>query len=208
MSGWSLADYWRPDHPSQVAVANVIARIFGVKQSALISATDNCGVPTYAFSLTSIARAFLLLADPANNADDARAPLVPALTRIRDAMMAAPEMVGGTRESTDTRLMRVRSAELVCKGGAEGLRGIGLLPGARGAGSAAVGVAIKIEDGDMMARANKAVSVEALAQLGALDAAALERLNETHRPPSRDPRGLEIAATVPVFRLAPLSELT
>jgi L-asparaginase II len=207
MNSWSLADYYRPDHPSQVAVANVVARIFGVKQSALISAIDNCGVPTYAFSLTSIARAFLFLADPEGHADDARAPLVPIVTRIRDAMMAAPEMVGGTRESTDTRLMKVRAGALVCKGGAEGVRGIGLLPGARAAGSTAAGVAIKIEDGDVAARANRSVSVEALAQLGALDAASLERLTETHRPPSRDPRGLEIAATVPVFRLAPLSEL-
>ena len=132
---------------------------------------------------------------------------MPALTRIRDAMMAAPEMVGGTRESSDTRLMRARSGALVCKGGAEGLRGIGLLPGARGAASPSAGVAIKIEDGDGFGRANRAVSVEALAQLGALDADSLERLTELHRPPSRDPRGIEIAATVPVFRLAPLSEL-
>ncbi len=207
LSGWSLADYWRPEHPSQLAAGQMVARIFGVKQSALIMAIDNCGVPTYAFSLTEIARAFQLLADPAGTADVVRAPLVPTLTRIRDAMMAAPEMVGGTREASDTQLMRTRSGALVCKGGAEGLRGIGLLPGARGAASPSVGLAIKIEDGDGFGRANRAVSVESLAQLGALDSDSLERLTEMHRPPSRDPRGIEIAATVPVFRLAPLSEL-
>jgi len=207
LSGWSLADYWRHDHPSQVAAGHVVARIFGVKPAALIMGIDNCGVPTYAFSLTAIARAFQLLADPAGTVDVARAPLVPTLTRIRDAMMAAPEMVGGTREASDTTLMRARPAALVCKGGAEGLRGIGLLPGARGERSPSAGVAIKIEDGDGFGRANRAVSVEALAQLGALDTQALERLTELHRPPSRDPRGIEIAASAPVFRLAPLSEL-
>jgi L-asparaginase II len=129
------------------------------------------------------------------------------MTRIRDAMMAAPEMVGGTRESSDTALMRARAGMLVCKGGAEGLRGVGLLPGARGASSVAAGVAVKIEDGDGFVRANRAVSIESLAQLGAIDADGLERLTELHRPPSHDPRGIEIAVATPVFRLAPLSEL-
>ena len=36
----------------------------------------------------------------------------------------------------------------------------------------------------------------------------MERLNDLHRPPERDPRGVEIATTMPVFQLAPLSELT
>lgn len=205
-AGWTLADYWRPEHPTQQAVRDVIGRIFGVKPNELIAAIDNCGVQTYAFSLTTIARAFALLADP-SAADTARKPLIPALTRIRDAMVAAPEMVGGTHDSSDTKLMRSRPGLIVCKGGAEGLRGIGLLPGARGADSMAAGLAIKIEDGDGESRANKCVSVEALSQLGVLDAAALQRLNDLHRPPSRDPRGIEIAASVPNFQLAPFSEL-
>ncbi|MEO6350288.1 MAG: asparaginase [Candidatus Limnocylindrales bacterium] len=206
-AGWSLADYWRPEHPSQMAVRDVIGRIFGVKSADLVAATDNCGVQTYAFSLTAIARAFCLLADPQSVADEARKPLVPTLTRIRDAMVGHPEMVGGTHESTDTKLMRARPRMLVCKTGAEGLRGIGLLPGARGAGSPAVGIVVKIEDGDGKHRANKSVTVEALAQLGALDEAALHRLDEVHHPGSLDPRGVDVATTVPVFELAPLSEL-
>jgi len=207
LGGHSLTDYWLPDHPSQVAAAEVVARIFATRRAALITAVDNCGVLTYAFPLAQIARAFCLLADPAGAADRAQAPLIPALTRIRDAMIAAPEMVGGSRGSSDTMLMRARPGLLVSKGGAEGLRGIGLLARARGPDGAAAGVAIKIEDGDGHGRANKSVSVEALSQLGVLDQAALDRLNEVHRPPSRDPRGVEIGAAVPVFTLAPLSEL-
>jgi len=205
-AGWTLDDYWRPEHPAQQAVRDVVGRIFGVKPHELMTAIDNCGVQTYAFSLTTMARAFALLADP-SAADAARKTLVPALTRIRDAMVAAPEMVGGTHDSSDTKLMRARPGLIVAKGGAEGLRGIGLLPGARGAGSTAAGLAIKIEDGDGESRANKSVTVEALSQLGVLNASALERLNEVHRPLSRDPRGIEIAATTPTFQLAPFSEL-
>ena len=75
-------------------------------------------------------------------------------------------MVGGTRGSSDTSLMRARPGLIVAKGGAEGLRGIGLLPGARGKGSGAAGVAIKIEDGDYASRAKRSVSVEALEPAG------------------------------------------
>lgn len=207
LGGWSLPDYWRPDHPSQVAAANAVARIFGVRQKDLVTAVDNCGVLTYAFPMASVARAFALLADPVGGADASQSSLVPALTRVRDAMKAAPEMVGGTHDASDTRIMRARPGALVSKGGAEGLRGVGILPGARGPKSPAAGLAIKIEDGDRGARANGSVSVEALGQLGIYGTEALERLNDFHRPPVRDPRGVEIALTVPVFQLAPFSEL-
>lgn len=206
-AGWTLADYWRPDHPTQQAVREVVGRIFATRPADLLAAVDNCGVDTYAFPLTTIATAFALLADPPAAADDKRRALVPTLTRIRDAMVGSPEMVGGTRESNDTKLMKARPGVLVCKGGAEGLRGIGLLPGALGANSPAAGVAVKVEDGDGAHRANKSVSVEALAQLGVIDGPLVERLHDLHRPPTRDPRSVEIAAAVPVFQLAPLSEL-
>lgn len=206
LKGWTLADYWRPEHESQQAAADVVARVFGVRPAALVTAVDNCGVLTYAFPLVEIARAFALLADPDAATDKARIQLAPALKRIRDAMVAAPEMVGGSRDSSDTRLMRAKPGLLVSKGGAEGLRGIGLLAGAR-PGKGAGGLAVKIEDGDGHGRANRAASVEALTQLGVFDAEQLERLNEQHRPPTRDPRGVEIAAAQAIFQLAPLDEL-
>jgi hypothetical protein len=66
---------------------------------------------------------------------------------------------------------------------------------------------VKIEDGDGHGRASRSASVEALAQLNVFGGDVLERLHDLHRPPARDPRGVEIAVTVPVFQLAPLSEL-
>src|SRR5205814_584823 len=88
--GWSLADYWQPDHPTQVAVADAVARVFGTHRSQLVTAVDNCGVLTYAFPLAVIARGFALLADPQGAADASNVTLVPAVTRVRDAMIAAP----------------------------------------------------------------------------------------------------------------------
>ena len=108
--GWSLADYWRPEHPSQVAVREAVAGVFGVATNALRTSVDSCGVYTYAFPLADIARAFALLAEPGRTRHEA------SLTRIRDAMMAAPEMVGGSRDSSDTQLMKARRGAIVIEG--------------------------------------------------------------------------------------------
>jgi L-asparaginase II len=206
---WSLADYDRPGHPSQVAVRTVVAKAFGVPVASLRTAVDDCGLATYLFPLVDVARAFALLADPEGvaGADDERTTIAPALTRIRDAMMAAPDMVGGTDGVLDTLLMQTLSGRAVSKGGAEGLRGIGLLPGARGTGKPAAGVAVRIEDGDLGARANRAVSVEALDQLGALDDRARRLMVLHHRPVIKGPAGDDIGHVIPGFGLAPISEL-
>jgi L-asparaginase II len=207
-AGWPLEGYDHPDHPSQVAVRGVIARVFGVDQAALRTATDACGLQTYAFPLVEVARAFALLADPLAAAPDpARVLLAPALGRVRDAMLGAPEQVGGTHEMTDTVVMKARPGLLVVKAGAEALRGVAILPGARGEGTPAAGMAVKIEDGDGAGRASRAVTIEALAQVGALDARALRLLARHHRPPAYDPRRRAVGESVPGFELAPISEL-
>lgn len=207
-AGWSLEDYYRPDHRSQVAVRETVARLFGTTPATLETGGDDCGLLTYAFPLVDVARAFGLLANPGGANDAQRSRSAPALTRIRDAMMAAPEMVGGsTQEMLDTVLMKRRPRQLVIKGGAESMRGVGILAGARQRQAGSAGVAIKIEDGDGHGRANRAVTIEALSQLGVLDERDLRALAAHHRPASRDPQGRVVAESVVGFELAPLSEL-
>ena len=206
---WPLETYTAYDHPSQKAVRETVARLFGTSVKALQVGIDDCTLATYAFPLADVARAYALLADPAAATvdDPVKATSVAALTRIRDAMMAAPDLVAGTHVGLDTVLMRRKPGLLVAKGGAEGLRGIGLLPGARGSGRAAAGVAIRIEDGDGFARANRAVVVEALAQLDVLSARDLQALAAQHQPLTRAPDGAVAAQVIPGFQLAPISEL-
>jgi L-asparaginase II len=208
-SDWSLEDYHVPAHPSQKAVREVVARLFGTTPETLQTGVDDCGLQTYAFPLVDVARAYAMLADPATaTADDpARARSAAALTRVRDAMMGSPEMVGGTHDVLDTVLMKRKSGAVVSKGGAEGLRGLGLLPGARGTGRPAAGVAVKLEDGDGFARANRAVTVEALVQLSVLGPRDAQALEAQHRPVLRGPDDAPIAHVVPDFQLAPISEL-
>ena len=66
------------------------------------SAVDGCGVPTFALPLSRMCEVFLLTPP-----------------RIRAAMAARPELVGGAG-SADTELMRARPGWFA-KGGAEGL---------------------------------------------------------------------------------------
>ena len=63
-AGWDPDDYWLDDHPAQVAYRAVVARAFGTTPGKLRTAIDGCGVPTYAFPLREVARAYALLADP------------------------------------------------------------------------------------------------------------------------------------------------
>ncbi len=206
-AGWSVEDYWHFEHPSQVAARDAVARIFGVKPAALVTAIDACGLTTYAFPLVEVARAYALLADPHGVAPDpTRSALAPALARVRDAMLVAPEMVGGSRERLDTALAIVRAGKLVVKGGAEGLRGVALLPGARGERTPAAGLALKMEDGGVP-RGQHAATVEAVRQVGALGQRELHQLAAYARPMLHDPHGEIVGEVVPDFELAPISEL-
>jgi L-asparaginase II len=206
INDWPLEEYWRPDHPVQRLYSATVARAFSTVAELLVMSTDACGVPTYAFPLHEVARAFAMIADPAAiPAEDARSSLADALRRIRDAMIANPEMVAGSRDRLDTSVMKAAAGRILAKGGAEGLRGFALLA-SEGRPSAS-GVAIKIEDGGGFDRAASAASVETLRQIGALDPAALRALGRYHRPLGLDPRGEPAAEAAASFELAPVSEL-
>ena len=210
LHGWPTDEYWLDDHPTQLAARDMVARSFGVPSAKLVTSLDGCGVPTFAFPLRAIARAYAFLADPESvRSDDARAGLASSVAIVRDAMLAHPEMVGGTRDRLDTSAMKALPGRLVAKGGAEGLRCFGILPGPRAKGGAAgaSGLALKVEDGGANERAASAASVESLVQAGVLDGQALRVLARYHRPTSADPHGRPASEAIASFELAPIGEL-
>ena len=210
LRGWSPDEYWLDDHPTQVAVADVVARAFGTTTGKLQTGYDGCGIATYAFPLHDVARAYAFLADPeAVPADDPRAALASSMRIVRDAMLQHPEMVAGSRERLDTSVMKALPDRIVAKGGAEGLRAYAVLPGPRGrnASAPASGLALKIEDGGETARGPEVASVEALAQAGVLDGQALRMLGRYHQPTTTDVHGRPAAEAMAAFELAPVGEL-
>lgn len=211
MGDWPLDGYWEPAHPAHVAYRDAVAAAFGVAPGDLLTGLDGCGVLTYGFPLRELARAYAFLADPDGlPAGDPRAVVAPALRRVRDAMLASPELVAGTRDRLDTSLMKAVPGRLVSKSGMEALRGIGILAGARGANGGiapASGMAVKIEDGGGFERATWAASVEALRQAGVLEGQPLRMLARYHRPSELDPHGRVAGEAVADFELAPVGEL-
>jgi L-asparaginase II len=203
-AGWSTHDYVRPGHPSQRLARETLAALIGRDAARIATGTDDCGVETYAVTVTEMARAFLLLAEPEAPAapPDARR-LAPALTRVRDAMRAHPEMVDGTPGALDTVLMRSRGESCVSKEAAAGSHGVGLLRGAPGTGSEPAGVAVSAQGTDPSKIAAPSAVVETLRQLGVLDDAALEALAHLHRHTTTGPDGAVVAQGIPTFSLQP-----
>jgi L-asparaginase II len=210
LRGWEPEGYWMDEHPAQVAYRAAVARAFGTTPAKLRLGIDGCGIPTYAFPLREVARAYAFLADPgAVVPPDSRAPVAASLKIVRDAMLANPELVAGTRDRIDTSVMKAVPGRLIAKGGMEALRGLAILRGPRGNGTdaPASGMALKIEDGDGYDRATWAATVEALYQAGVVGGQALRVLGRYHRPTESDPHGRPSAEAIPSFDLAPLGEL-
>ncbi len=189
-SGWPIESYWHPDHPVQRLALETISALSDVPIEQIVTAVDGCGVPTFGTRLRGLGVAFARMADPSAVVDP---PLRAALTRIRDAMMAHPELVAGQRRRIDTALMGTYPERVVSKGGAEGVLAMGLPPGALAAdapfGDGPMGIAAKIEDGNLARRAGDVASVAILRQLGLLDEPLAGELGEFASPAITDPRG-------------------
>jgi L-asparaginase II len=202
-SGWPIDTYWHPDHPVQRLALETISALSDVPIEEIATAVDGCGVVCFGMPIRGLATAFARLADPAAVADP---PLRSALTRIRDAMMAHPELVAGERRRIDTALMRTLPNHIVSKGGAEGMLAMGLPPGAlpKAApfGDGPMGIAAKIEDGNLAQRAGNATSIAILRQLGLVTDPLAGPLADYASPPIVDPRGSRSGDVRAVFRLS------
>jgi L-asparaginase II len=123
--GWDARGYRLPGHPVQDACRDAHAEAAEVDAAELATATDGCGVVTFALPLERMAYAF------------SRFERLPAGPGIAAAVRAHPELVGG-RDGADVGLMRAAPGWLA-KGGAEGLL--------CGASVDGVGIALKSQDG-------------------------------------------------------------
>jgi L-asparaginase II len=204
-NNWPTEDYMAREHPLQQQIISLFRRL-GELPEELPVAIDGCSAPTFGVPLKSLALAFARLANfttlPHPTADSFNAAFdsgtVKASQRIVKAMLAHPQMVGGTGR-LDTSLMQAARGSLICKIGAEATYVIGVLPCDRY--PEGLGIALKIQDG--ATRALATVVIETLAQLGVLDEAQQTELAVFHRPVLKNYRGLQIGEITPVFRLQP-----
>jgi L-asparaginase II len=206
-----IADYANPSHPIQQEILQAFSEICALSPDQVKVGIDGCSVPNFAVPLHNAAWAFARLCDPVG-----LPPMrVDACHTITTAMTYNPDMVGGP-DSFDTRLMEVSGGRLVCKGGAEGYQCFGLLPGALGPDSTALGIAFKISDGDLKSRGypegdargrvRPAVTMEILRQLGAMSKTELHALSDFGPSfPINNWRKLLVGEARPCFQLRKVS---
>jgi L-asparaginase II len=189
-------EYLDNNHKIQKTILKTFAEMLDMPVEEVLIGIDGCSAPTFAAPLRNGALGFARLADP-SQMPKARAS---ALLRIRDAMMAHPDMVAGPNRF-DTRLMEVGQGKIVCKGGAEGYQGIGVLPGVLGPGSPGFGIAYKVIDGDSGGRARPVVGIAILRQLGVLSDEQAAELQEFDARPIYNWRKLKVGEIRPAFTL-------
>jgi L-asparaginase II len=183
--GLSTADYLDPQHPVQVTIRQRLAELAELPVEQINVGVDGCSAPCFAMPLYASALAFAKLADAKSG----------SLQRVAQVMMTYPEMVAGEGR-LDTDLMRAVPQRVVSKGGAEGYHGMGVIR----PGGSALGIAIKIGDGDGK-RGGHPVVIEVLRQLGVLDEAALTVLQGYRAWKITNHRGLEVGDVRASFNL-------
>lgn len=171
LMGWPVDHYIDPIHPVQQQILKTFSEMCVIPMEDVELGIDGCSAPNFAIPLRNAAQGYARLSDPTGLSAAREA----ASRLIFQAMTSYPEMVAGPGRF-DTALMQVAGDRLVSKGGAEGYQGIGILPGALGQGSPALGIALKISDGDPRGRARPGVVLSVLRQLGVLSAQELESL--------------------------------
>jgi L-asparaginase II len=164
-AGWDPGTYPRASHALQRRILKAVVAASGEEEVAV--GVDGCGVPVHGVPLRAMATLYARLARP-----DRLGALAQTADRCVEAMLAEPYLVGGRRRE-DTALMQV-TADVLAKGGAEGLGCAAVLP-------SGLGVAVKVADGGY--RAVPPAIVAALVAVDGLTSAHAKALQEHARPP-------------------------
>lgn len=146
--GAKKAGYELLDHPMQVRVKQVVDDLC-LPQSTFW-ALDGCHLPAPAVPLKNAALLFARLANAAGHSDrkEQDSPRDTHLSRIFHAMSSHPEMVGGEGRFC-TVLAEAFEGTLVGKLGADGCYGVAIRPHEGDLNARALGIAVKIEDGNI-----------------------------------------------------------
>jgi L-asparaginase II len=184
--GLPLETYLAAEHPLQQAIARELTRVMELKSDEMAAGTDGCSAPNYAVPLSRLALGYARLA-----AGSASPVLGASLARLSQAMRSHPELVSGSARN-DEAFMRIGRGDWVSKVGADGVQAIGSC-------SRQIGLAIKIADGSKPALF--AAAVEAMDQLGWLDAQQRQALQPWRAAEICSIKGEQVGARRPVFKL-------
>lgn len=177
-------DYVDPAHPLQRAVLEAFEDL--TDETSPGYGIDGCSAPNFASSLLGMARAMAFYA----TARDGQGVRASAAARLRDAMVAYPELVAGEGRAC-TELMRAMDGRVALKTGAEAFF-VAIVP------EKGWGIALKIADGST--RGSECAIASILVRHGLLAAdhpATRKRMNA----PILNRRGLETGMIRPAAGL-------
>lgn len=190
----STLGYAEPHHPVQKRILTTFSEMFDLNPGDVKIGVDGCSVPTFAVPLHSTATAFARLADPSRYTQKRQE----ACGIVWRAMTTFPIMVAG-ESRFDTQVMQAFDGAVLSKGGAEGYQGISIAPGAIGPDSPAMGIALKISDGDRGSRARGYLSISILRDLGLIKEDVPELLEVFGSSVVKNWRGLKVGQLRSVY---------
>lgn len=185
--GYSIGDYYLPEHPVQQEVLGIVARMSGVPADSILLGIDGCGVPVHGLPVQAMARSFARLTTP----EDLSPEYASACRTIVTAMNEHPEMIAGTNGFC-TEFLKHTGGRFAAKTGAEGVYCIGVK-------DLNMGIALKIEDGN--GRAVPAVMLDILMQLNLLSEEDLRSLDSFAHPVVKNVRKEDVGVIRPCYTL-------
>lgn len=188
--------YLETDNPTQQLILKTCGEMFDLPASQFKMGVDGCSAPVFAVPMRNAARAYALLCQPESLTNERSA----ACQKITHAMMTHPFLVAGP-DRFDTAVMEALPGKLIAKTGAEGFFGIGILPDAIQPGSPALGIMVKILDGDLHERARPVVLTSILSHLGLLSSAVEQSLQHFGRHAITNWRSIAIGEIRPSSQL-------
>ena len=184
--GIPVEGYTQPEHQVQKIMHQSVAECAKLAPEKLEIGIDGCGVPVFYLPLYHMSLAYARLAKP-NDGDWGEKE--PAITKIRNAMIAHPLVLSGTGR-IDEAVARITKGRIIAKIGAEAVYCLAST-------TDGVGITFKIEDGSY--RAINPVVIGTLKRMDLISKSEYDQLIEKYPPILKNHRGDVIGTVETLF---------
>ena len=184
--GAPIENYLTPGHPVQQRIREHISLLAGCDAGRIGIGVDGCGVPTYAFPISTMAKAYANLSSP----DRLPEKFAEACRRVISCVQRYPLPYAGHGRYC-TEIVETTGARLIPKVGAEAVYAVGVV-------DAHTGIAVKIESGIDLGYRGFLVTL--MRNMDIITEAEAQRLAKHVRQPLLNRRGEEtgyIEAVIP-----------
>lgn len=184
--GIPIVGYTNPEHEIQQKMHESVANCANIPKNELEIGIDGCGVPVFYLPLYNMSLAYARLSQPENGQWGTNEY---AVRKIRDAMIAYPQIVAGTGR-IDTVVSTITQGRIIAKIGAEAVYCLASVQDG-------IGITFKIEDGGY--RAINPTVIGILKRLDLVSKSEYNLLIEKFPPVLKNHRGDVIGTVETLF---------